>query len=264
MESVSISGMRYEIRVVQTGNRTASARLRNGCIVIGIPSRWPEHERRRARASLLARAVRAIETGRWAGEPSKVMFSHGQRLVALGMAFEISFIPSARFRTRAAGGRIEVSVDENRPGAREKASRLAGRRIIRACMPALRARVDAINARHFSASVPRVTLRDNTSRWGSCSADGSISLSLRLLFMPEGILDYVIVHELAHTRYKSHGPRFWALVERVLPDHRERRRWLRENGWSVPGGEGGAGGPRPAKGMQNGPEGRADCFDEPY
>jgi len=45
-----------------------------------------------------------------------------------------------------------------------------------------------------------------------------------------GILDYVIVHELAHSRYKSHGPRFWGEVGKVLPDYRERRKWLKENG----------------------------------
>jgi predicted metal-dependent hydrolase len=55
--------------------------------------------------------------------------------------------------------------------------------------------------------------------------------------MPEDILDYVIVHELAHTKYRSHGPRFWALVEKVMPDHREKRRWLGKNGWSVLSGK---------------------------
>ena len=60
-----------------------------------------------------------------------------------------------------------------------------------------------------------------------------MTLNIRLLFMPEEILDYVIVHELAHSRYMSHGKRFWALVAKVLPDYDRRRKWLRDKGWSV-------------------------------
>ncbi|MFH0884607.1 MAG: M48 family metallopeptidase, partial [Candidatus Micrarchaeota archaeon] len=107
-------------------------------------------------------------------------------------------------------------------------------RMVEALMPAVRGRVATLNEAHFKAQVKRVSIRDNSSRWGSCSRDGSISLNMRLLFMPEAILDYVIVHELAHTRYRGHGPRFWALVGSVMPDHIERRRWLKENGWAVP------------------------------
>ena len=55
--------------------------------------------------------------------------------------------------------------------------------------------------------------------------------------MPEGILDYVVVHEIAHTRYRSHGMRFWGLVESVMPDHLARRAWLRKNGWDYPRSE---------------------------
>ena len=100
-------------------------------------------------------------------------------------------------------------------------------------MPAVRARINHYNSLHFKADISRITLRDNTTTWGSCSRDGYINLNMRLLFMPEEILDYVIVHELAHTKYLSHGKRFWGLVEKTLPDYNKRRRWLRDNGWSV-------------------------------
>lgn len=71
------------------------------------------------------------------------------------------------------------------------------------------------------------------TRWGSCSAKGTISLVWRLMMAPPEIIDYLIIHELAHTKEKNHSRAFWRLVEELLPDYRERRRWLRKNGYRL-------------------------------
>ena len=66
------------------------------------------------------------------------------------------------------------------------------------------------------------------TRWGSCSPKNSISFSVRLLQYPPEAIDYVVVHELAHIKEHNHSPRFWALVERTLPDYRERQKLLKQ------------------------------------
>lgn len=68
------------------------------------------------------------------------------------------------------------------------------------------------------------------TRWGSCSANGSLNFSWRLILAPMEAVDYVVVHELVHTVYHNHSKRFWKKVEEILPDYRERRKWLRNNG----------------------------------
>ncbi|WP_022847089.1 MULTISPECIES: SprT family zinc-dependent metalloprotease [unclassified Desulfurobacterium] len=68
-------------------------------------------------------------------------------------------------------------------------------------------------------------------RWGSCSRKNGLCFSYRVLMLPEEIIDYVVVHEIAHIREKNHSKRFWDLVESLLPDFRERDRWLKVNGW---------------------------------
>ncbi|MBM3502331.1 MAG: M48 family metallopeptidase [Alphaproteobacteria bacterium] len=78
--------------------------------------------------------------------------------------------------------------------------------------------------------VRRITIRDPRSRWGSCTADGQISFSWRLLLAPEPVMNYVVAHEVAHLVELNHGPRFWRIVARLCPDYRDCRRWLRENG----------------------------------
>lgn len=76
----------------------------------------------------------------------------------------------------------------------------------------------------------RVRVKDLRSLWGSCSARGNLNFNWRLLLAPPEVLDYVVVHELAHLMERSHSRRFWALVSEHCPEQRERRRWLKENG----------------------------------
>lgn len=76
----------------------------------------------------------------------------------------------------------------------------------------------------------RISIRDQKTRWGSCSAKGNLNFNWKLSLMPPEILDYVVVHELAHRREMNHSARFWSQVEQVLPDYKERRRWLKEHG----------------------------------
>lgn len=233
---LEINGRMFSVSWELSRNRNAWARLKGETIVIRLPSRWPKSERKEIGEKLLKRVVRSIEKGKWKPEDNqKVEFSHGQKLMAFGRQFEIAFIPSDRFGSKRVKGKlVEVKVVEDHPEKTKMASNLAKKRIVEAVMPSLLEKVNVLNDEHFGADIGKLTVRDNKSRWGSCSPGGDISLNFRLLFLPEEILDYVIVHELAHTKYRSHGVRFWGLVEKAIPDHMERRKWLREKGWQFP------------------------------
>ena len=82
-------------------------------------------------------------------------------------------------------------------------------------------------------TVNRVTIRDQRSRWGSCSAKGHIALNYRLMLMPDSVRDYILVHELMHLRQADHSRKFWRLVEAACPGFREAERWLRRHGSSL-------------------------------
>jgi len=75
-----------------------------------------------------------------------------------------------------------------------------------------------------------LAIRNQRTRWGSCSSTGAMSFNWRLVLAPEPVLDYVVWHEACHLVVPNHSSRFWALVERHLPGYREPRRWLRRNG----------------------------------
>ena len=75
----------------------------------------------------------------------------------------------------------------------------------------------------------RVTIKNNISNWGSCSAKGNINLNLRLVTLPQSLQDYVMLHELCHLREMNHGPRFHALLESLCPDHGTLEKELRQH-----------------------------------
>ena len=79
-------------------------------------------------------------------------------------------------------------------------------------------------------SYNRISVRDQKTRWGSCSARGTLSFNWRLMLAPPTVADYVIVHELCHLTYMNHSADFWQKVESVYPDYRTARRWLKDHG----------------------------------
>jgi len=78
-----------------------------------------------------------------------------------------------------------------------------------------------------------IQIKDYRARWGSCKPDGSIQLNWRLIHAPIHIMDYVVIHELCHLHEMNHSPRFWSEVERVDPQYRIKRQWLKDNGWRL-------------------------------
>lgn len=105
----------------------------------------------------------------------------------------------------------------------------APRRIIDWLAAQAKSDLSARVAHHASAlnvKPKRIAVRDQASRWGSCSTTSVLSFSWRLIMAPAAILDYVAAHEVAHLREMNHGPRFWALVRQTYPDLDEAKRWL--------------------------------------
>ena len=88
-------------------------------------------------------------------------------------------------------------------------------------------------ARALGVEYRRIALRDQRSRWGSCSTRGTLSFNWRLVLAPHDVLDYVVVHEVCHLVEHNHGARFWALVRRRRPHYDEPKRWLDEHGWEI-------------------------------
>lgn len=115
-------------------------------------------------------------------------------------------------------------IDDN-----SEAYRVAVTRWLREYARAVFEKKTCIYADKMKVSVNRIAVKEQKTRWGSCSIKGNLNFNWKLVLMPERIMDYVIVHELAHRKQMNHSAAFWKEVETVLPDYRERRQWLREH-----------------------------------
>ncbi len=83
---------------------------------------------------------------------------------------------------------------------------------------------------YTGGSYQRISIRDQKTRWGSCSSKGTLSFNWRLMLAPPAVLDYVVVHELCHLTHMNHSAAFWQKVESVCPDYRAARKWLKDHG----------------------------------
>ena len=82
-------------------------------------------------------------------------------------------------------------------------------------------------------SYGRITIRNQRTRWGSCSAKGNLNFNCLLMLCPEEVRSYVVIHELCHRKQLNHSALFWTEVERVMPDYKRCRKWLKDNGGAL-------------------------------
>lgn len=167
---------------------------------------------------------------RLAALPDRVAFAEGVRLPLLGEEHEIRHAPTARRGVWREPGCLWVSGDaDHLPRRVGDFLRAEARDLLRARAREKWSLLPAESARPLR----RVSVRDTTSRWGSCSPAGNLNFSWRLIFVPEPVFDYVVAHEVAHLVHMNHSAAFWKLNDSLTPEMRTARRWLKEKGASL-------------------------------
>lgn len=211
----------YEL--VRSARRTLEVRvLPGGRVEVRAPLRLPDRSIREfvaERSDWIDRARR-----RWADRAVQVRrYEEGEVFYYLGRGYPLKIVPGALVRLRLTDT-FELSADHVfcARGVFEEWYR---RRALRE----FQVRVGEIAARMRVRPGP-VRLTGARARWGSCSPRGTIRLNWRLVLAPERIIEYVIVHELAHLEHLDHSVRFWVCVEKAMPDHRDAVQWLRQHG----------------------------------
>jgi predicted metal-dependent hydrolase len=152
-----------------------------------------------------------------------VCWTPGNEILFRGESVRLEAVPNGSggsIRLGAEVLRVKDLSGDLRPAVERHLWRLAGRE--------LPARVGELAARH-QFEVRRVTVRNQRSRWGSCSRRGTVSLNWRLVQAPAFVRDYIILHELAHLREMNHSRRFWREVARFCPEFAEAERWLKQH-----------------------------------
>lgn len=147
--------------------------------------------------------------------------SFGSEVPFLGALHTVE--PGKGRRAKIEDGRIICPPSEAMVGPRIKALLKAEARI------ALH-KATELYADRLGKSPKRIALKDTRSRWGSCSSQGNLNYSWRLIMAPQAVLDYVAAHEVAHLEVMDHSRKFWNTVEKICPGHQAPKRWLKQHG----------------------------------
>ena len=185
--------------------------------------------------------MRVVDVG---GRPVEVHIRRSKRVRGHRLVVRYGFPPELVVRPRATDVEIDVAIAANLDWLAKQLEKAVEPRLglERLCLTEeqgrreARARVTLIaqsEAAALGVSYERITLRDQRSRWGSCSSKGALSFNWRLVLAPHDVLDYVVVHEVCHLVEHHHGTEFWKLVERRRPQYRDSKRWLDEHGWEI-------------------------------
>jgi predicted metal-dependent hydrolase len=208
----------YRVRRSDRARRVRVSVDAHGEVEVVLPRRSPE----RAAAAAVVELRPWIE--RRLAEASAVRDAVAARGAAVPyLGHELALRPEpGRSRVHRRGDLLLVPGDGRAPAAIERWYRRAAEREI---APRLDAAVAALGTRYS-----KLTIRNQRTRWGSCSTTGAMSFNWRLLLAPEHVLDYVVWHEACHLRVMDHSPDFWALVRHHCPAYEIHRRWLRRHG----------------------------------
>jgi hypothetical protein len=213
--------------------RRISLRIREaGLVEVVVPMHHvmplPETVLKRHAAWIFRTFDRLRHGGGVAGEQ---LIGTGSRILFLGAERAIRIIREDRCRPSVTLTESEIIVFLT-PESPEDIRPLLERWIRTRAESSIPVRVRELNEQ-WNFPYIGITVRNQRTRWGSCSRKGALSFNWRLLMLPTEVADYLICHELAHLKYLNHSPRFWNLVGKICPTFRQSERWLRRNGRSV-------------------------------
>jgi len=218
--------------VIRTSRRkTASIKVIEGNVQVVVPMDLPQDE---IEGVLYKKRLWVREKIRMYEEamPSKPKeYVNGEAFSYLGKNYKLKIVLDGIGEVKLKAGYLELHIREGYPESRLDAfiQRQLSSWYRRKAQKRLTDKVARLSAT-LDLKPRSVSVEDFKSRWGSCSVEGDISFNWKIIMAPHGIIDYVVAHELCHMIEHNHSPAFWRHVERIIPDYRDRKDWLKENG----------------------------------
>ncbi|UCI19759.1 M48 family metallopeptidase [Mesorhizobium sp. B2-1-8] len=167
---------------------------------------------------------------RLAKVPTRPQVRPGIKIPVRGVAHRIVHEPSKR-------GTVTISRDERGPLLIVHGERIhLPRRIADFLKREAKKEIEKLVVRHTEALGKRakaIRYKDTSSRWGSCTSEGNLSFSWRIMMAPQPVINYLVAHEVAHLKEMNHGPKFWKLCEKLCPDTDRCKDWLKRNGGAL-------------------------------
>ena len=235
---ISAQDRQFRVFVKSSRNRHSYARIKDGAVLISVPERLRGKKREETVHYLHLRMERLLR--RHPGRFTERRIEFSGECVSHPLGVETTISTEAVFSEKphysihereSSKKEVRISLPGSLHGSEysKTFNLLATRAISELSIAQLSAAVERINKEHFGERLGKIRIRRSRSIWGSISRDRNMTINFSLLYVPDDMLEYVVVHELSHIRNRRHDKRFWESVEEALPDYKERRAWLREH-----------------------------------
>lgn len=212
-------------RLVRTRRKTIALVVEpGGRLTVRAPLRMPEATIRQFVESHTDWIVKTQAKARLSAPPAPKQFVDGEMFLYLGKPYPLSIVPRQRPSLT-----LDRSAFRLAQSALPKADAAFVRWYKQQALTVFTERVEIL-AKQFGFRYEKIRISSARTRWGSCSSKGTLSFTWRLVMAPSEVVDYVIVHELVHTKVPNHSKTFWARVGELMPDYKARVRWLKQNG----------------------------------
>ena len=232
--AIDVNGENVPVRILFEARFNNRVTVNKNGILIRVSERQPKEEQRKNIDTLLKWAKEKL------GDKPELLDSLPQRKYLNGEVLKMGdyeFVISifyhdlAKSSAKIFRNNIVLSLAK---GLTQEAEENACSYLVAKCLckffqPVVSQRIHELNDRYFRKEIKSVKMKHATSFWGHCSHHGNIVISVRLMFAPAKMIDYVLIHELAHLIHHNHSDRFWKVVEQVMPDYQNAEKHLREN-----------------------------------
>lgn len=227
--------IRYDIRRSRRRRKTIQLTVDRDGVHVAAPARTSD---RKVRSIVQARVAWIRKQQTALRDAPEQRFGDGETIAYFGREVPMAFeqMSARRITVGFDGSRFHVSLPADLPDSERH------ERVRRAFVDWYRDRA----AKHLSTVVdrwwpqlgsdgtPKILIRDQRRRWGSCATDGTLRFNWRVMLLEPALIDYIVVHELAHLTHMNHSPAFWELVRQTIPDAQDRRKRLRGAGRALP------------------------------
>jgi len=234
-ETLEVNDSEYALNIYYEGRRNTRASITQNSINIRIPSFLSAKDREKVLVELKEWVIKRLkESPEKFSKKSLKEYKMGDNLKVGNDEYllNIEYEERKSSRVMILEDKIYLKISSELPKSEQQKhiSNLISKAVASKKFSKIKEKVHLLNAKHFNREVRNVLLKHNQSNWGSCSKQGNINLSTRLLFAPEDVIDYVCIHELAHLIEMNHSKNFWELVKKAMPDYKEKQKWLKNHG----------------------------------
>lgn len=227
------------VKIIVEARNSARVSLGKNEIIVRLPRHISVSDKEKTVKQFLVWARNQIAEKKYYQEKQHTPEYYQKRTIKIydkEFRIEIEFITTGKNKLSYRGDTtLKIYLLEKQPLKKqlEEIQRFLLRFTEKYFLPELQKRTLYWNEVYFKERIEKVDVKHTISRWGSCSSSRKLSFATKLLLLPNHIIDYVIVHELAHLKEMNHSAKFWSHVEKAMPDYKTHRKWLKQNGSKI-------------------------------